>query len=149
MRTAAELDTVASDSPVAFQIDDVRASYAMASGPWSIVPSLEVSNWTYGDTTVLGAPADQSFRDRVVLQGDVTARYELAPLRSLIFVLRGIGQHYTHTPPGQTSPDSVSYQMLAGIDYDDDAVWHWRLLVGGETRQFSGFVLQDAGQPDR
>ena len=67
----------------------------------------------------------------------MTVRYELAPLRSLIFVLRGVGQDYTRTPPGQISPDSVSYQMLAGIDYDDDAVWHWRLLVGGETRRFT------------
>ena len=131
------LDTIASDSPVAFQVDDVRAAYAMTSGPWSLVPSLEVANWTYGGTTVLGVPADQSFRDRVVLQGGLTVRYELAPLRSLLFVLRGIDQDYTRTPRGQISPDSVSTQMLAGIDYDDDAVWHWRLLVGGETRRFA------------
>ncbi len=130
------LDTVPSDSPVAFQIDDARASYTMASGPWSVVPSVEASNWAYGNTTVRGVPADQSFRDRVVLQGGLTARYELAPLRSLVFMLRGISQDFTHTPRGQASPDSVSTQMLAGIDYDDDAVWHWRLLVGGETRQF-------------
>lgn len=27
--------------------------------------------------------------------------------------------------------------MLAGIDYDDNSVWRWRLLVGGEMRRFA------------
>jgi hypothetical protein len=27
--------------------------------------------------------------------------------------------------------------MLAGIDYDDDSVWRWRVLVGDEIRQFA------------
>jgi hypothetical protein len=48
-----------------------------------------------------------------------------------------VGQDYTRTPAGQVGPDSTSYQMLAGMDYDDDTVWRYRLLVGGETRQFT------------
>ena len=34
-----QLDTIASDRPIAFQLDDVRASYTMTAGRWSIVPS--------------------------------------------------------------------------------------------------------------
>jgi hypothetical protein len=132
-----EVDTVASDRPVAFQIDDLRASYITSSGPWSIAPEIEVSNWTYDPTTVLGNPADQSYRDRVVAQGGVTLRYELAPLHSLLFLMRALGQDYTRTPANQISPNSVSYQMLAGIDYVDDTVWHWRLLLGAESRHFA------------
>jgi hypothetical protein len=52
-------------------------------------------------------------------------------------VARAVGQDYTHTPLGQIMPDSTSYQLLAGIDYDDDQVWRWRLLLGGEARRFS------------
>jgi hypothetical protein len=131
------LDSLASDRPIAFQLDDIRASYAIAEGRWNIAPNLEATNWSYAGTTLLGLPASQAYRDRVVVQGGVTVRYELAPLRSLVLVARAIGQDYTHTPSGQPSPDSMAYQVLAGVDYNDDPVWRWRLLVGGEVRQFS------------
>jgi hypothetical protein len=85
----------------------------------------------------MGMPASQAYRDRVVVQGGVTVRYELAPLRDLLFVTRTIEQDYTRTPPGQTTPNSNSYQMLVGLDYDDDSVWRWRLLVGAEARTFA------------
>jgi hypothetical protein len=133
-----QIDTIASDRPIAFQIDDVRASYAISSNErWSVVPSVEVTNWTYGGTTILGVPASQSYRDRVVVQGGTTVSYEFAPLRTAKFVFRAVGQEYTHTPAGQVSEDSTGYQVLAGIDYDDDSLWHWRLLVGVEARQFA------------
>ena len=85
----------------------------------------------------MGVPTSQAYRDRVVVQGGVTVHYELAPLRTVVFVARAIGQDYTQTPPGQASPNSTSYQVLAGIDYDDDGVWRWRLLIGGEAREFA------------
>ncbi len=91
---------------------------------------------------MLGVPASQSYRDRLVLQGDLTLRYELAPLRNLLFVVRALDQNYLHIPTGQPSTDSQSYQFLAGFDYDDNAVWRWRVLVGGETRQFNAAVYQ-------
>jgi hypothetical protein len=131
------LDSIASDRPIAFQVDDVRASYAMTASRWNVVPSVQVANWTYSGTTLLGVPTSQAYRDRVVVQGGVTAHYEFAPLRSAVLVVRAIGQNYTRTPIGQPSPDSTSYQVLAGFDYDDNSVWRWRLLVGGEIRQFS------------
>jgi hypothetical protein len=132
-----QINTIPSDRPVAFQIDDLRVSYAMTAGRWSIVPSLEAAQRTYGNTTILGVPASQSYRDRLVAQAGVTLHYELAPLRDLLFVVRAIGQDYTHTPAGQPSPNSISYQMLAGLDYDDNSVWRWRLLIGGEARHFA------------
>jgi len=132
-----QIDTIASDRPIAFQIDDMRASYTIADGRWRIVPAIEAANWTYAGTTIQGSPASQSYRDRVVVQGGATIRYELAPLRSALLVLRVAGQGYAHTPSGQASEDSTAYQVLAGIDYDGDSLWRWRLLVGGETRRFA------------
>jgi hypothetical protein len=131
------LDTIASDRPIAFQINDVRASYEMTRGRWSIEPGVQAANWTYDGTTILGLPTSQAYRDRVVVEGGVTVHYELAPLRTLVFVARAIGQDYTRTPAGQASPNSTSYQMLAGLDYDDDSVWRWRLLIGAEARDFA------------
>jgi hypothetical protein len=136
-----QLDTIASDRPIAFQLDDVRASYAITAGRWSIEPSVEATNWTYDGTTILGVPASQAYRDRIVVRGGVTVRYEFAPLRSAVLVARMVGQDYLHTPAGQPTPNSTAYQFLAGIDYDDDQVWRWRLLVGAETRQFASPVF--------
>ncbi len=133
----AALDTIASERPIEFQVDDLRASYAMTQGRWSIEPGIQATNWTYDDASINGLPASQAYRDRVVIQGGVTARYELAPLRNVVFIARAIEQDYTHTPAGQASPNSTSYQVLAGIDYDDDSVWRYRLLIGGEARQFA------------
>jgi hypothetical protein len=133
----AQLDALPTDQPIAFQVQDVRTSYAWNQGRWSLVPGLQVSNWTYDTTTVMGVPTSQAYRDRLVTQGGVTLRYEWAPLRNILFVVRALGQDYTRTPPGQTTPDSTSYQTLAGFDYDDNAVWRWRLLLGGEARRFT------------
>jgi hypothetical protein len=132
-----QIDTLPSDQPIAFQLDDARASYAWTDGRWSLTPTAQLSNWTYDSTTILGAPASQSYRDRLVAQGSVTLRYERAPLRNLLFVVRALNQDYTRTPAGQPTPDSTAFQALAGFDYDDNAVWRWRLLVGGESRQFA------------
>lgn len=130
------LGTIASDRPIPFQVDDVRASYAMTDARWTLEPSLQATDWTYGDTTFMGVPAAEAFRDRVVFQEMITTRYELAPLRTLLLVVRGIQQDYTHTPANQTRLDSGSYQVLTGLDYDDDAVWRWRVLIGAEARRF-------------
>jgi hypothetical protein len=132
-----QVGTLASDQPIAFQVDDIRASYAIAEGRWSIVPSVQATNWTYAGTTILGVPTSQFYRDRVMVQGGVTVHYEFAPLRNIVFVVRALGQDYTRTPAGQTGADSAGYQMLAGIDYDENSIWRWRLLVGGEARRFT------------
>jgi hypothetical protein len=136
------IDTIASDRPIAFQLDNVRTSYRIADGRWSLVPALEASNWTFGDTTIGGAPSSQAYRDRLVVQGDVTLRYELAPLRNVLFVVRALGQNYRQIPAGQASTDSQSYQFLGGFDYDDNSVWRWRALLGGESRQFRSGAFQ-------
>ena len=132
-----QIDSLASDRPIAFQLDDARASYTITEGRWSLTPSLDAAKWTYSDTTILGVPTRQAYRDRMVITTGLTTRYAFAPLRSLVLVMRAIDQNYTRTPNGQPSPDSTSYQVLTGVDYDDNAIWRWRMLIGGETRQFA------------
>jgi hypothetical protein len=131
------LDTIASDRPIAFDLDDFRASYAITDDRWSIVPAVQLTNWTYSDTTLSGIPTSQAYRDRIVVQSGVTVHYEFEPLRSVVFVVRAIGQDYTRRQSGQPSLNSTGYQVLVGIDYNDDDVWRWRLLIGGESRRFA------------
>lgn len=132
-----ELDALPTDRPVPVQVGALRASYDLRDGRWIWSPAIRASHWLYGGTTIQGAPVSQSYRDRSVLQGGLTLRYELAPLRSLVLVARAVGQHYTRPVPGTPSPDSTGFQLLAGIDWDEDGVWRYRLLLGGETRRFA------------
>ena len=134
-RTA--LDALPTDRPVPFQVQDLRASYAWTHGRWVITPNMEAAVWHYGSATILGVPASQAYRDRDVFQGGATVGYELAPQRSLVMVARAIGQDYQHAQPGQPSLNSTGYQLLAGMDYADDGVWRYRLLLGAEHRDFA------------
>ncbi|MDR3539234.1 MAG: outer membrane beta-barrel protein [Acetobacteraceae bacterium] len=139
-----QIDALPSDRPVFFTLDDARVTYTATFTRWTLTPTVEVSRWQYQGTTIFGQPASQAYRDRTVVQGGMTLGYQLAPLRSLLLVTRAIGQGYPHTPTGQASLNSVGYQMLVGLDYDNDAVWRYRLLVGGEMRQFAAFPTRNA-----
>jgi hypothetical protein len=132
-----ELDALPSDQPIEYAVNDVRAAYALALNRWSVTPAVDVATWRFGDATILGVPSSQIYRDRNVLQGSVTARYEAAAQRDLVVVLRGVDTGYVAAQPGVAAPNSTSVQALAGIDYAGSAVWRYRLLVGFERRAFA------------
>ena len=134
-RTA--LDAVPSDTPVAFRLFDARADYTVALVRLSVTPNLDLSNYQYSSTTILGVPASQSYRDRNVLSGGVTARYEIMPLQNALLVLRGTTTNYLTPQAGQPTRNSTGALVLVGLSDDRDAVWRYRLLLGWEDRQFA------------
>jgi hypothetical protein len=131
-----ELDALPSDAPVGYQVDDVRAAYTITLNRVTVTPSLAFSAYRYDSTTILGVPSPQGYRDRNVVQGAVTTRYELAPRRDFLLVTRALGSHYVAPQPGQPIRDSTGYQVLMGFDDDADAVWRYRVLLGWEVRAF-------------
>ncbi len=133
----ADLNTFASDRPVAYRVDDARILYTAVFGRLTIQPEAGLSVWHYGDTTEQRQFASQAYRNREVLTGSSTLRYELAPLRNIVFVARALNQHYLNPVPGHASLNSTGYRALGGLDYDGDTVWRARILVGAETRQFA------------
>jgi hypothetical protein len=54
----------------------------------------------------------------------------------LLVVLRGIVANYTNPLAGQPSNNSTSFELLAGIDHQANAMWRYRLLIGVEVRAF-------------
>jgi hypothetical protein len=131
-----ELDALPSDEPVAYRVDDIRISYRIALDRWSVTPSAAFSAFRYDATTIRGVPASQTYRDRDVIQGAVTTRYELSPNRNLLLVTRVLGVHYVEPQQGVPTRDSTGYQVLVGIGDDNDAVWRYRVLLGWEVRAF-------------
>lgn len=132
-----ELDALPTDTPVAYQVDDARAAYTLVFDRISLTPGVAFSAYRYDSTTIFGVPASQAYRNRDVLQGDVTTRYELSPQRDLLLVTRVVGSHYLAAQPGQPTRDSTGYQVLVGLGDDAGAVWSYRLLLGWEVRAFA------------
>ena len=132
-----ELDALPSDTPVAWHAEDARAAYTIAFGRLSVTPGLEFTAWRYGDTTIFGAPAPQGYRDRNVAQASVTARYEVAPQRNLLMVVRALDSHDVEPQAGQPTRNFTGYQVLAGLEDNTDGMWGYRLLVGWELRDFA------------
>lgn len=136
-----QIGALFTDRPVAFQLDDARASYAVNAGRWTVTPSVQVSLFQFRDASLNGLPLDQSYRDRTLMEGSVTLDYALAPRHDLLLEARGLGQHYLHAQPGEPERDSTGYQFLAGLA-DDDGVWRYRVLAGMEARYFTASAYQ-------
>ncbi len=140
-----DLDALPTDRPVAYQVDDLRLGYASTLGRLTLEPSLDAAAWRFGGATIQGVPASQSYRDRDVIQGGLTVRYEMAPGRDLVLALRGAEQLYVATPQGAASLNSHSVAVLAGIDDAIDGLWHYRLLAGYEHRGFDDGLYRPHG----
>ena len=127
-RTA--LDALPSDRPVAFKLENLRASSAAGFGRFTVTPSIELNRWRFENTTILGVPVSQTARDRTTTQAAMTLRYNWMSGRDLLWVNRVATTHYDDPAAGVPSNNSTSYQTLLGLDYDDDTVWRYRLLGG-------------------
>lgn len=135
-QTAGSIGAVPSDTPVHFQVDDLRAAYTFNLGRLSFTPNVDVRNYYFDNTTILGIPTSQQYRNRAVLSGGVTTRYSLSDLRSLLFVLQGVDSHHTTPQLGEPSYNSKSFLALGGLDYEAIGAWRYQLLAGVEVRAF-------------
>jgi len=115
----------------------VRASYLIPFGRFSVTPSVAFTTYDYEATTIFGAPTSQAYRDRNVLQGAVTTRYQLSPQHDLLVVSRLLGVNYTAPQPGQPTRNSTGAEFLLGMANEANAVWQYRVLVGWEVRAFA------------
>ena len=131
-----ELDALPSDTPIAYRVDDVRASYKINLDRLSVTPSLTFTAYRYDATTIQGEPTSQAYRNRDLIQGAITTRYELTPERNLLLVTRALAVNYVAPEPGQPTRNSNGYQVLVGLSDDTDAVWRYRVLLGWEMRAF-------------
>ncbi len=113
------------------------ASYLIDLGRLSLTPSLAFTTYNYDSTTIFGVPSSQAYRDRDVVQGAVTTRYQLSPQHDLLLVTRALGVNYTAPQPGQPTRNSTGYEVLVGLADEAGAVWQYRALVGWEMRAFA------------
>jgi hypothetical protein len=136
-----ELDALPSDRPVAFTVANMRVAYAAEFGSFTATPSIEFNRWRFADTTIFGVPVSEAARDRTTAQTGLTLGYAWMPGRDVLLVTRVLDTHYDDPAAGVASNNSTSWQALAGVSYDDDSVWRYRLLGGIEYRQAASPVI--------
>jgi hypothetical protein len=134
------LDAIATTTPLAFTVDDVRATYGLTLGALTLTPNVDLSLWRFGTATIGGQSVSESGQDHDTLQGGVFADYALSGRLSLIGVASVIDSHYLYSEPGAPAPSAVSTLGMAGFDYRYSGALRVRVLLGAESREFeSGF----------
>jgi hypothetical protein len=152
-------------NPIPYTLDDVRASYATQFGRFGLTPAVDFEHLSFSNLklysingvpvpapvggTVAGVPISQSYRDRDILEGSVTGRYEFAPLRDALLVVRDVNTDYNSSQAADFGParSSNAVEVLAGLDYVASAIWRYRALVGYEVRDFNSAAYKAHSAP--
>jgi N-acetylglucosaminyldiphosphoundecaprenol N-acetyl-beta-D-mannosaminyltransferase len=141
--TDTDLDAPVFDRPLPYSVDVVRAAGDVPAGSLDLRPSLGISRFNFGSTTIDGLPAPQSYRDRLVLDQGLTIGAGLSgaddPTQGLL-ILRSTETDYTGTGEAgsdQPSRNSMGGTALVGIAHDLDGLWGWRIAIGLAGRSFN------------
>ncbi len=146
-QTGTQIGALATDVPLHYQVDDLRSDYTFDLGRLSFTPNVDLSRYQFDTAIIQGVDSGQQYRDRVVLQGGVTTRYELSRQHDLLLVLQGVNSHYTQPQEGQPTNNSMSALAMAGIDYQASGVFRYRLLAGVEHRAFASAAFKSRTSP--
>ena len=126
-----------SETPALDTADTGELAYTFNFGRFAVTPTLDVSAYRFGSVTAGGTSLSQSYLDRNVIAGGVVTRYDLTGGAGLLFVARGTGSNYINPLAGQPTNNSASALVLAGIDYQAEALWRYSLLVGVQHTDFA------------
>jgi hypothetical protein len=126
-----------SETPALDTTDTGELGYTFNFGRFAVTPTLDVSAYRFGAVTAGSQRISQSYLDRNVIAGGVVTRYDLNGGAGLLLVARGTGSNYINPQAGQPSNNSTSALVLAGIDYQAEALWRYSLLVGVEYTDFA------------
>jgi hypothetical protein len=146
-QTLRDLDVPQLDRGIAYRVDTLRASYRAEFNRVFVQPGLSAGLYDYDNGTVAGARYQQAYRNRVVVTPSVIVGYELQPNRNLVLVVRDAVGRYRSAMPPAAKRDFNDISVLAGIDYDADGLWRYRLLVGYESRDFSSRQYKTIAAP--
>ena len=129
-------------TPVPYSIDDVRLSYIKLLSRFSVTPSLEFQNFTFGQSTG-GVAINYNSLDHRTESGMITTRYEFSPGDAAVMILR-MSQAQFQTAP---SDNYVDLGGFAGLDFRGNSVIQFRALVGLERRSFRQNATQTVTTP--
>ena len=145
-QNANDIDAALTTSPTPFRVDDARLSYeSMEHGRWTFIPDVELTTYRFGIGSI--GDTSQSFRNRDVYEGELTTRYELASLRNIVFVLRGVHINYDEIIKSVASRNSNGAAALSGVDYSAAGVLRFRAHVGYQARANVSAAYANLAEP--
>ncbi len=149
VETRSDIGAVVSVRPVRYRVENGRIGYNWSGrGPVSLVPELTASAYSFDRFAENpGEASGQSYRDRLILQAGLTARYELAPRRSALLVLRGTKIDYTNRAAGSLNRNSLGGTVLAGLEYTTTGLYRFRVLVGYQQRDYTSRRFRTLASP--
>jgi hypothetical protein len=139
---ATDLGVLGVVTPVPYSIDDLRISYIKLFGRFSVTPSLEFQNFTFGQSTGRVA-IDYNSLDHKTESGMITTRYEFSPGDAAVMILRMSQAQFQRAP----SDNYVDLGGFAGLDFRGNRVIQFRALFGLENRSFQGNAAQAVTTP--
>jgi hypothetical protein len=146
-QTAADLGSLNFRIPETFHVDEVRASYKSDFGRISVLPGLQVTDYTFDQGTTAGVPSSLQSLDRIFVQGNLAFRYEISPQRNAVLVFSGYNSRYTNSQLAEPSRDNSGVSVRVGFEYTASGVFRYRGEVGFEQREYSSPLYAGQGTP--
>ena len=133
------LNAVTIIQPVAFRVDSAELQYtANDVGRFTLAPSFTLTNYDYDSFSAGGQFFDQTYRNRLELQPQLTTRYQVAPQQDAVLVVRDTQLLYSSGTVLAPRRNSNTASVLVGLDYPQpDSNIRFRLLAGVQSRQYS------------
>jgi hypothetical protein len=129
---ATDLGVAAIEAPVPYAVNDARLSYLKLFSRFSLTPSFEFENFTFGQSG--GAtPVNYDSLNHDIESGALTTRYEFSPGNAAIGTMRVSVAQFSVAP----SSNYTDVQGFVGLDFGGDGVIQYRALAGLEYRKFS------------
>ncbi|AQS84762.1 MAG: outer membrane beta-barrel protein [Acetobacter aceti] len=136
--------------PVPYTLDDGRVSYLLTThGRLSFQPELSVQHYQFGKPQLTGISEfqNQSYRDRVIINENLTARYQMMQNSHLLLLLQGTQIDYQSSYMGFPARSSNGFSILGGYNWNEAGPFQFRVMIGYQRRIFSSALYGSLSSP--
>jgi hypothetical protein len=133
--SAEDLGVTGIVSPVPYSVDDVRVSYYKLFSRFSLTPSFEYENFTFGQSQGTN-PVNYDGLNHQTEIGALTGEYAVSPGDAVVAILRGTAAQFNPLA-GATLNNYNDVAGFLGVDYESGSVIQYRALIGAESRSFT------------
>ncbi len=125
------------DVPIKYTRDMFRLGTRYGFNRVYVQPFGALMSYRYDDAAFSSQPVSQAYRDRDVWFGRFEVGYEFSPARTAFVATNIYRANYVNTPqPGVPKFDNITYELVAGLDYDSDGIWNYRISAGVRRRDY-------------
>jgi hypothetical protein len=143
--SAEDLGVIGVVSPVPYSEDDFRVSYYKLFSRFSLTPSFEYENFTFGQSSGAETISFNGLNHHTEI-GALTGQYAISPGNALIAIVRGTAAQFNPVA-GTTSNNYNDVAGFLGLDYESGSTLQYRALLGAESRSFTASNLPTVSTP--